>query len=70
MTHHQDIVQGAGPALVAGWLISLWAWLTGGMAPLAVLLTVVTLALQLLKLWDAIQRKRRGKPLDTVRGDL
>lgn len=49
-----------------GWIASAFAWFTGGMSPLAVLATITTLALTALKLWDAIQRKRKGKPLDSA----
>lgn len=70
MTNHHDIVHGGGGAVALGWAVSLWAWLTGGMAPLAVLATLMTIALTGLKLWDAIKRRRRGKPLNTEPGAL
>ena len=45
MTHHQDVVQGGGGAAALGWAVSLWAWFTGGMSPLAILATLLTIAL-------------------------
>lgn len=65
MSPHQDVVQGGSALAAFGWAVSLYTWLTGGMSPLAALATVLTIALTGLKLWDAIQRKRKGKPLDS-----
>lgn len=65
MTPHQDIVHGGGAITLAGWIASAYAWLTGGASPLVVIATVLTIALTALKLYDTIQRKRRGKPLDS-----
>lgn len=65
MTPHQDIVHGGGGIAVFGWFASLWAWFTGGMSPLAITATLLTIGLTAVKLWDAIQRKRKGKPLDS-----
>lgn len=66
MTPHQDVVHGGGGVAAAGWALSAWAWLTGGMSPLAVIATLLTIALTAVKLWDAIQRKRKGKPVDSA----
>lgn len=49
-----------------GWVASAYGWLTGGASPLVVLATLLTIALTALKLYDAIQRKRKGKPLDSA----
>lgn len=70
MTPHQDVVQGGSGVAAFGWAVSLWAWLTGGMSPLAVLATLMTIALTAVKLWDAIQRKRKGTPLDSSSAPL
>lgn len=64
MTPHHDVVDGGSGIAVVGWLASGYAWLTGGASPLVVIATVLTIALTALKLYDAIQRKRKGKPLD------
>lgn len=66
MNQHQDLVQGGSGAAAFGWVVSVWVWFTGGMSPLAVLATLLTIALTALKLYDAIQRKRKGKPLDSA----
>ncbi|HEY8878270.1 MAG TPA: hypothetical protein VIN03_11940 [Roseateles sp.] len=65
MSHHQDIVQGGGGAAVFGWAVTAWTWFSGGVSPLAALATLLTVVLTGLKLYDAIQRKRKGKPLDS-----
>ncbi len=65
MNAHQDIVEGGTGTAVFGWAASAWVWLTGGASPLAVLATLLTIALTALKLYDAIQRKRKGKPADS-----
>ncbi|HEY8877784.1 MAG TPA: hypothetical protein VIN03_09495 [Roseateles sp.] len=65
MSAHQDLVQGGGAVTAFGWCVSAWTWVTGGASPLAVLATVLTIALTALKLYDAIQRKRKGRPLDS-----
>lgn len=70
MTPHQNIVDGGGAITALGWAVSAWAWVTGGMAPLTVVATVMTIALTALKLWDAIQRRRKGKSLDTAAAPL
>lgn len=66
MSQHQDIVQGGTGAAVFGWIVIGWTWFSGGMSPLAALATLLTIALTALKLYDAIQRKRKGKPLDSA----
>ncbi len=66
MAQHQDIVHGGAGATTLGWAVSLWAWFTGGMSPLAILATLLTIALTGIKLYDAVQRKRKGKPLDSA----
>lgn len=66
MTPHQDIVQGGGGVAAFGWLVTAWAWVTGTMPPLAVIATLMTIGLTALKLWDAIKRVRKGKPLDSA----
>jgi hypothetical protein len=65
MNAHQDIVHGGTGAALFGWAVSAWVWLTGGASPLAVLATLLTIALTVLKLWDAIQRRRKGRPVDS-----
>ena len=66
MTPHQDIVDGGSGIAVVGWAASFYAWFTGGTSPLVVLATVLATILTALKLYDAIQRKRKGKPLDSA----
>lgn len=70
MTQHQDIVQGGTGAAVFGWLVTAWTWFSGGMSPLAALATLLTIALTGLKLYDAIQRKRKGRPVDSAPAPL
>lgn len=63
MSPHHDIVDGGSAIAVVGWIASAYAWLTGGASPLVVIATTLTIALTAIKLYDAIQRKRKGKPL-------
>ena len=60
MSAHQNIVDGGGGIAFAGWVASAYAWATGGASPLTVLATILTIVLTVIKLYDAIQRKRKG----------
>lgn len=65
MTPHHDTVDGGGVIAAVGWAASAYAWFTGGASPLVVIATVLTICLTALKLYDAIQRRRKGKPVDS-----
>jgi len=66
MNQHQDIVSGGTGVAIFGWVVSACTWLKGDMSPLGVIATLGTLALTALKIYDAIQRRRKGKPLDSA----
>lgn len=70
MNHHQDIVQGGWFAMAASGIGAWIGWFFGGASPAVMLSTTIGLLIGAMKLWDYVQRKRRGKALDTQRGDL
>lgn len=59
MTQHEAHVTGVWWTSAAGWLLSVWSWLTHGMSPLAAALTLATLVLTILKIAQEIRAWRK-----------
>jgi hypothetical protein len=53
-------------AAAFGMAVSMWQWLTAGMSPLSVLLTLASLALVALRIREAIQRRKLMKEFGEV----
>jgi len=65
MSPHQNIVEGGWFAMAATGAGAFIGWFFGGASPAVMLSVTIGLLVGALKLYDAIQRKRKGKPLDS-----
>lgn len=53
-------------AAAFGMAVSMWQWLTAGMSPLSILLTLVSLALVFIRIREAMQRQKLMKEFGEV----
>lgn len=53
--HPTSIINGGWWQTSAGLCLSVWSWLVGAANGLTIILTVLTIALTALKLWDAVR---------------